>query len=146
MIGIMYLRTFFLNFVTTLDFFTDIQTHTEFREFDGPWSVDVNFVDHVLNLSIRRILSEGSHDRGKLLQKERMIVNHMGLWLILLLRRPWNTKCAIVFRVSWVGFIITVIYVKVLLLFTSYCVAQCGNFWTFLPLTSQTIFTWNWFC
>ena len=36
-------------------------TDTKFREFDGPRTVDVHLVDHVLDLGLGRVLSGASH-------------------------------------------------------------------------------------
>ena len=47
------------------------QTYAELWELDGPRSVDVDLVDHVLDLGVRWVLTQRSHHRRELLKKKQ---------------------------------------------------------------------------
>ena len=47
------------------------ETYAELWELDGPRSVDVDLVDHVLDLGVRGVLTQRSHHRRELLEKQK---------------------------------------------------------------------------
>ena len=48
-------------------------THAEFRELNGPASVDVHLVDHVLDLGVCRVLAQGPHHRREFLEEKKFV-------------------------------------------------------------------------